>query len=207
MDFDHGKKHIINKPGGVILHHKDGTSESYAYGDRVPTEELADYQLANIHLFTDGTDRTEYQERPQVETNAHREAVFADGAQINSTSDPVPGNYSELSETDAAQLVLSLSSEPAIQGRILLHERVHGGGRRQVMDAGTNEGRAVADRLFAHAEAGITTFDQTGHPPADAERDLERQARAAAAARPAPQQQAPAPVPAGSGQQIPPPQS
>lgn len=164
-------KHIVKHPGGVILHHADGISEYYAYGSEVDPDQLADYQRDTLGQYTDDNDRTAY----QVERQAHKNAAFADSGQINSTSDPVPGNYGDLSEEEAAQLVMAINDQQ-VQARLLLHERLHGGSRQMVIDAGSPLATAIAETLFTHIEdGGHTQFAQT--PVVDRERQLERESR------------------------------
>lgn len=174
---------VIKHPGGVILHLKDGSSEHFEYGRRVNPDDLADYQKANLHHFADDKDRSAYVQTPQVEQDAHRHAALADAGQPNSTSDPVPGNYGELSEEEASQLVLSCQSEPAVQARILLHERLHGGSRQMVIDAGSDEGTEIAETLYDAVQDGVARFDQTratdDDRPRDNEREVEKKSRSA----------------------------
>lgn len=167
---------VVNHPGGVILHLKDGSAEYFGYGARVDEDQLAEYQRENLGDFTDDKDRTAYTQE-SVEHRAHVQAALTDAGQPNSTSDAVPGNYGELSEDEAAQLVLALQADPQSQARILLHERVHHGGRQLVIDAGSSAARQEADRLYEALEAGHTQFGQTRLESQDTERDLERQAR------------------------------
>lgn len=172
-------KNIVKHPGGVILHLQDGSAEYFGYGTEVDEDRLADYQKDTLGNYTDDKDRSGY--RRDQETAAHKNAAFADSGQINSTSDPVPGNYGELSEEDAAQLLLAMQGDPQIQARLLLHERVACGSRQMVIDAGSPLATAIAETLFKHMEdnstgGGTARFDQT--PVVDRERQVEREAKA-----------------------------
>jgi hypothetical protein len=175
---DTEQAHIVNRPGGVILHHKDGSAEYYAYGARVPFDELAEHQKKNLGHFTDQEDRSVYLPSEQVVKEAHIRAAFADSGQVNSTSDPVPSNYNELGEEDAAQLVIAMQNEPGVQARLLLHERVHGGSRRMVIDAGSPEAKQEAEHLYQAMVDGVTRFNQTPIPDGfrDREREIEKTA-------------------------------
>lgn len=166
-------KHVVKHPGGVILHLKGGSSEHFAYGREVEPDALTDHQRERLHLFTDDKDRSAYTVEQETNRQANRNAIFADGGQPNSTSDPVPGNYDSLTEDEAAQLMLALSNEPHVQARLVLHERVHCGSRQSVVDAATDEAKQTAELLYEDLQSGAARFPNT--PAPDHERQVERE--------------------------------
>lgn len=129
----------VNKPGGVIVHLKDGTSANLAYGDKVPEDNIADH--VDIKTFSDGKAR-----KPEVDpaVEANRRAALAENGQVNSSSSPVPGNYSELDEDAAAQLVTNLAAYPEQQATVLQHEIAFGGNRQKVVDAASDYAKEAA---------------------------------------------------------------
>lgn len=143
----------INKPGGVILHLKDGSSEHYTYGREVDEDALAEHQLEHLGNFTDGNRRklqsVPDEVRAQLE-EANQAAVQADLGQPNSTSSPVPSNYQELDENGAVGLIRALEGYPEAQAKIVLHEMVNDG-RQAVLDAASDYARRSAE---AQLEAG-----------------------------------------------------
>jgi hypothetical protein len=121
----------VNKPGGVIAHQTDGTSVNLKYGDRVPVDDLADY--VDPKTFADGKQRVAVD---AAEADAHRRAAIeAEAGQVNSSSSPVPSNYSELDEDAAAQFVEQLAAYPGQQSEVVRHEILFGGNRQKVIDA------------------------------------------------------------------------
>lgn len=132
----------VNKPGGVIVHLKDGTATNLAYGDKVDEDALADH--VDVKEFADGKQRKPDPEELEV-LEAHRRAALAEGGQVNSSSSPVPGNYSDLDEDDAAQLVESLKNYPAQQAEVIKHEILFGGNRQKVLDAAGDYANKVAE--------------------------------------------------------------
>lgn len=120
----------VNKPGGIIATLKDGTADSFQYGDRVSQDMFADH--IDISTFSDGRQRVAVESQ---ELEAHRRAALTENGQINSSSSPVPGNYSELDEDGAAQLMSNLARFPEMQVAILKHEVLFGGNRQKVLDA------------------------------------------------------------------------
>jgi len=171
----------INQPGGVILHLTDGTTEHFQYGQEVDQERLADYQRENLSQFADDQERTAYAPQSQTE-RAHAQAALVDQTQPNSTSDPVPGNYNELSEEDATALMMVSRDNPEIQARLVLHEKVFGGSRQKVVDAASSFAKSRADQLQQALEGGVTTFDQTP-TVRDTEHEQERTERRSASER------------------------
>lgn len=139
----------VNKPGGVIAHLQDGTSKNLKYGDRVPTDELADY--VDPKTFADGKQRVAVQD---LEAEAHRRAAIeAEAGQVNSSSSPVPSNYSELDEDAAAQFVEQLAAYPGQQSEVVRHEILFGGNRQKVIDAaGEYAKHAAQARIDAAGE-------------------------------------------------------
>jgi hypothetical protein len=125
----------VNKPGGVIVHYTDGQSHPLDYGDVVPVDKLADY--VDPSAFADERPRTTPLE-VQLEAEAHRRAALTENGQINSASSPVPGNYSELDEDGAAQLVANLARFPNAQQEVVIHEILFGGSRQKVLDSATD---------------------------------------------------------------------
>lgn len=133
----------VNAPGGVIVHLNDGTSKSLEYGDEVP-ENLADYVDASA--WSDGTKR-----KPDIieqqNAEASRRAALAENGQVNSSSSPVPSNYSELDEDAAAQLVANLARYPEQQAAVIQHEQLFGGNRQKVLDAAGDYAKQASDSI------------------------------------------------------------
>src|SRR4051812_23059555 len=105
----------VNVPGSVIVHLKDGTSKHLHYGDRWP-ENVADY--VDPKQFADTTPRRPETMNEELARDAHRRAAQAENGQVNSSSSPVPGNYAELDEDAAAQLVANLVAYPGSQALV-----------------------------------------------------------------------------------------
>lgn len=152
------KKNLyVSKPGGVIVHLSDGSQEHLQYGDIVDVDNLAEYQHEHLAPFTDDKPRdvsAASLEQQNTLKQANANAARADQGQVNSTSDPVPGNYAELDEDEAVALVNSLDPFPSIQARIGLHEAVNYG-RQKVIDALSDVAKAELDDLQAHYEQDV----------------------------------------------------
>lgn len=204
-------KLYVNKPGGVIVHMKDGTSKSLTYGDPIPdgdepSEQVADY--VNIKTFADKTKRKPDAEEIQIQ-EAHRRAALSENGQVNSSSSPVPGNYSELDEDAASQLVSNLAAYPEQQASVVQHELLNEN-RQKVIDAAGDYAKAAAGvRNDALSE---NTLDNQGEalleqPPVVAPPDpytrpeglTPEQEKEAVAALEAAGTQTPAPSGAGDG--------
>lgn len=152
----------VNKPGGVIAKLKDGTAESFKYGDPVSADQFADH--VDVKSFADGRQRVAVDSQ---ELDAHRRAALTENGQVNSSSSPVPGNYAELDEDGAAQLMSNLARFPEMQAAILKHEILFGGNRQKVMDAAGDSAKiAVGMQLAAIPETAKTMGDVTGQPVA-----------------------------------------
>ncbi len=151
-------KLYVNMPGGVIAKLADGTSESFKYGDPVSASMFAEH--VNVTTFADGRPRVAVESQ---ELDAHRRVALAENGQINSSSSPVPGNYSDLDEDGAAQLMRNLARFPEQQVAILKHEILFGGNRQKVMDAaGASAQVAVAMQLAAIPEAAAVMGTAVG---------------------------------------------
>lgn len=135
----------VNKPGGVIVHFKDGTSHNLSYGDPVPADEVADY--VDVKTFADGQKRKPDAVELQV-MESHRRAALAENGQVNSSSSPVPSNYSDLDEDGAAQLVANLEPYPDLQAAVIKHELAFGGNRQKVIDAASDYAKETAGLLI-----------------------------------------------------------
>lgn len=147
----------VNKPGGVVVHFKDGTSHNLQYGDPVPADEVADY--VDISTFADGQKRKPDASELQV-MESHRRAALAENGQVNSSSSPVPSNYSDLDEDGATQLVANLEPYPDLQAAVIKHEVAFGGNRQKVIDAATDYARDTAGLLIK--QEPDTVKDPTG---------------------------------------------
>lgn len=133
----------VNKPGGVIVQLKDGTSKHLTYGDPIP-DNLADHQDASKVA---DTQKRKPDADEQAVADAHRRAALAENGQVNSSSSPVPSNYSDLEEDAAVQLVANLASYPEAQAVVLRHEIAFGGNRQKVLDAAGEYARKAAGLL------------------------------------------------------------
>lgn len=159
----------VNKPGGVIVHFNDGTSHSLEYGDEVPQDQLAEY--VDAKSFADGEKRKESHAELQA-LDASRRAALDEAGQVNSSSSPVPGNYSELDEDAAALFVSNLARFPEQQAAVIQHELLFGGGRKKVVDAASDYAREAAgirnDALSDNTTGnqGESLLDQPGVVPA-----------------------------------------
>lgn len=156
----------VNKPGGVIVNLKDGSSAHLAYGKQVPVGDLASYE--NAAGWSDETPRIA-QLSAELEQEAHRRAALAEGGQVNSGSSSVPGNYNELDEDGAAVLVAGLARYPEQQASVIEHEILFGGGRVKVLDAATEfaKGAAyarLAQRVPALAKQGFGSENPLSKP-------------------------------------------
>lgn len=150
----------VNKPGGVIAKLKDGTAESFKYGDPVSDDQFADH--VDVRSFADGRQRVAVE---SAELEAHRRAALTENGQVNSSSSPVPGNYAELDEDGAAQLMSNLARFPEMQAALLQHEILFGGNRQKVLDASAKSAQvSVAMRLGAIPEAAKAMGDVSGEP-------------------------------------------
>jgi hypothetical protein len=142
----------VNKPGGVIVHLQGGGSKRLGYGEPVP-ENVAEY--VDPSTFADGQRRVASFEQQQA-AEAQRRAALAENGQVNSSSSPVPSNYSDLDEDTAARLMSNLSRYPEAQAKLLQHEMVFGGGRQKVVDAASDYAKLSAGlQLQAADESGF----------------------------------------------------
>lgn len=156
----------VKLPGGVILHMKDGTSGYLGYGQPVDESQVAEHQLEGLDQFTDGTPRVADFERDQ-ELDAIRRTAEAEAGHPGSSSSPVPGNYSELDEEDAANLVRHLSVDPGQQATVIVHELLHGA-RLKVIDAAPD---AVVAEAKLRIEGGGDEVQRLYGQPAGADAD------------------------------------
>lgn len=146
----------VNKPGGVIVHYKDGTSHNLTYGDPVDQSLVADY--VDVRTFADNQKRKPDADELAV-ADAHRRAALAENGQVNSSSSPVPSNYSDLDEDAASQLVSNLASYPEAQAAVVKHELAFGGGRQKVIDAAGEYAKTAAG-LLQEADPDTTKGNQ-----------------------------------------------
>jgi hypothetical protein len=150
----------VNKPGGVVVHLEDGSAQTVGYGDPVP-DNLASY--VDPSGFSDSQKR-----KPDITEQQNLEAsqrAALEGEQVNSSSSPVPGNYSDLDEDSAAQLVQNLASRPEQQVAILRHEQLFGGNRQKVIDAAGDYAREVVGAVIEAESENVTERkDYTGDP-------------------------------------------
>lgn len=176
----------INKPGGAILHLKDGSQETFAYGAPVDPDNLADYQKATIASVTDGSRKSESPAEVEINArlkDAHNASVAAHGGQVNSSANVVPGDYGQLDLDGAIGLVRALEAYPEAQAQVVLHEMVNYG-RDKVVDAATSQARTIAGQLLeqtrdqvlaTHAVApGSPIIDEDGNSTVDTGDDLDK---------------------------------
>jgi hypothetical protein len=124
----------VNKPGGVIVHLPDGTSEVKNYGDPIEPGDVAHY--VDINAFSDSTPRVSSTDQALDRArDAARTAGLADGREVNSSASPVPSNYGDLDEDGAGLVVANLARFPEQQAAVIKHEILFGGNRRKVVDA------------------------------------------------------------------------
>lgn len=184
----------VNRPGGVLAKFKDGEVKQLKYGDPVDVDRLADH--VDPRRFADTTQRVA---SASPELDAHRRAALAENGQVNSSSSTIPGNYLELDEDTAAQLVSNLGNRPEEQAALVKHEILFGGNRRKVIDAAGDYARDFALAALGGSpnkevlETGMPESASAGVPTRglgdpDQFRDDKRaadamQARAASAAR------------------------
>lgn len=155
----------ITHPGGVILDLDDGSKYHAPYGADLDNlgegRVMAGHQEQYASRWSDGEKRT----NPVADqmAAAHRRAALAENGQPNSTSSPVPGNYSELDEAGAVAVVRALENYPHAQAAILVHERVNKG-RRIVEDAGSELARAIAAEQIENLEGVVGPSDEPDEP-------------------------------------------
>lgn len=133
----------ITKPGGVILQTREGAVLA-PYGLNVRRFNLTDAQEDYLPSFTNDVPRLSKDEEIAL-AEAVGVTVNDDRAPVTSASGDqvVPGDYSSLDEVTAAQVVARFDSDPAAQAQILLAEAKQGN-RQMVIDAATDEARAIA---------------------------------------------------------------
>jgi hypothetical protein len=154
----------VNKPGGVIVHMKDGSSEGLSYGDPIP-DGIADY--VDVSSFSDDVPRRIDADEQQVR-DAKQRAALADSGQPNSSSSPVPSNYPDLDEDTVVQIVRNLEGYPGSQAAILLHEKLYGEGRQRIFDAASDAGRVQAALELAQlAPATEAAAEEPKDAPSD----------------------------------------
>lgn len=124
----------IDRPGGVILHHKSGEGVSYDYGQQVDLDDLSEAQKNHIHRFT-STERPDDSPPPPGDTALDSAMITA--GQPNSTASPVPGNYNELTDEQAVRLVRSMR-DPRRQAVVVAHEMANKN-RRKVVAAASQD--------------------------------------------------------------------
>lgn len=156
----------VKLPGGAIVHMKDGTSKYHEYGQPVDELQVAEHQLPSLDGFTDDVPRVADFARHQ-ELEAIKRTAEAEAGHPGSSSSPVPGNYSELDEEDAANLVRHLSVDPGQQATVIVHELLHGA-RRKVVDAAPE---AVVAEAQLRIEGGGDEVQRLYGPPAGADAD------------------------------------
>jgi hypothetical protein len=125
-------KLYIKLPGGAIIHHADGGSEYYAYGQEVDLEVVADHAKETIDRVADS------QQRVAADVN---EAAREVAAEEPAAKVAVPGNYDELDEDEATSLVAGLPVASQIE--VVKHEILHKN-RTKVLDAASPEAREAA---------------------------------------------------------------
>lgn len=125
-------KYFVKLPGGAIIHHADGGSEYYAYGQEIDLSVLPEYVKDNIDRVAD------HQQRVAEDVNdLAREAAAEEPA----AKAAVPGNYDELDEDEAASLVAGLPVASQIE--VVKHEILHKN-RAKVLDGASSEAREAA---------------------------------------------------------------
>lgn len=155
----------VNKPGSVIVQMKDGTSRQLLYGDPVPVDEVADHQ--NPKDWADTQKRKPDADELAIQ-DAHRRAALSEGGQVNSSSSPVPSNYTDLDEEAASQLVANLGPYPELQAAVIKHELAFGGNRQKVIDAAGDYAKEAAGLLLdaaTDAESGNQGEDLIDQEP------------------------------------------
>ena len=153
---------FVNKFGGVIVHLKDGSSKHLLYGDQVPVDELAEH--VEPDTFADSKTRHGHASDDPVRA-AHNRAAH-DHVSPGSSASPVPGNYEQLSEDEAALFVQTLSNDSKSQAAVLVHERLNAGARQAVIDASTSVAQAIADAQISADVVHSRVSDEIGPPVA-----------------------------------------
>lgn len=152
----------VKKPGGVIVHLKDGASEFKPYGAKIDVDLLADHQHQYLDRVADENRRTVSPEESDLQQRiqeAHNASVTAHGGQVYSSADVVPGDYGKLDEDGAIALMRSLESYPQAQAQVLLHERINFG-REAVIDSASDGARAEANFLLEQVEEQVLATHQ-----------------------------------------------
>lgn len=127
----------VKFPGGVILQHKDGGAESYEYGQLVDRSLLSEGQLLHVDRFVTTDESIARPGGPaNLDQSANLRAAIADSGQVQGTSSPIPGNYDQLSESEATRFIMTLENHPSQQAVVLAYEKAHAN-RRSVVDACT----------------------------------------------------------------------
>lgn len=179
----------ITTGGCVALHHKDGTTQLYRYGDPVDKSLLADSALANIDRHTGDNPgiKREVSLADQInansgyDTRSQLRAAMADHGQPGSTSSPIPSNYDDLTEDETIRFLKTLDQHPGLQAVVVEYE-LRGENRSVITDAVSDNVRELAsiradqDPLKAtgpdtfspgssEAVAEVTETDQLPPPP------------------------------------------
>lgn len=126
-------KYYVKLPGGAIIHHTDGSSEYYAYGQEIDLSVVAEHAKKNLDRVADNQQRVVEDLNVDLAREAAAEEPAAKAA--------VPGNYDELDEDEAASLVAGLPVASQIE--VVKHEILHKN-RAKVLDAASNEARESA---------------------------------------------------------------
>jgi hypothetical protein len=152
-----------NRPGGTIARMKDGSTQTFGYGDPVDTDQLADHVRAGARHWADDQPRTSSTDLALEQAReAATRAAQVESNQVNGSQSPVPSNYADLPEDAAALLVANLIRYPEQQAALVQHEILFGGNRQKVIDAASEY--AV---LAANARIAGLLDTQKGLPSAD----------------------------------------
>lgn len=159
-----------NRPGGTIVRLADGTSEYVAYGQpytgKFAPENLLDIHANELEGHADGEKRYSDEDLQVAQAReAHARAALDGAGQPNSSQSPVPGNYGELDENAASQLVAALAAYPSQQASVLYHEILFGGNRRRVIDAASEQAHLEA-RMRIAALTPTQKVNEEGEPQA-----------------------------------------